>query len=126
MIELLSKNIIHPLQYLLIGFALLIFYTLLLSISEYVVFSFAYIIASTAIISLITIYSYSILSDKLKTGVIAGVLIILYGYLYILLQLQDFALLLGSLGLFVVLSVVMYLTRNINWFEIMNSSNQET
>jgi inner membrane protein len=126
MIELLSKKIIHPLQYLLIGFALLIFYTLLLSISEYVVFSYAYIIASTAIISLITVYSYSVLSDKLKTGVISGVLIILYGYLYILLQLQDFALLLGSIGLFVVLSVVMYLTRNINWFEIMNSPNQET
>jgi inner membrane protein len=126
MIELLGKKIIHPLQYLLIGFALLIFYTLLLSISEYVVFSFAYIIASTAIISLITIYSYSVLSDILKTGVISGVLIILYGYLYILLQLQDFALLLGSIGLFVVLSVVMYLTRNINWFEIMSSPKQET
>jgi inner membrane protein len=124
MIELLSKNIIHPLQYLLIGFALLIFYTLLLSISEYLVFSLAYVIASAAIISLITVYSYSVLSDILKTGVISGILIILYGYLYILLQLQDYALLMGSIGLFVVLSIVMYLTRNINWFEIMSSPDQ--
>lgn len=124
MIELLSKKIIHPIQYLLIGFALLIFYTLLLSISEYVVFQLAYIIAAAAIIGLITIYSYSVLSDKLKSGIIFGVLIILYGYLYILLQLQDYALLLGSLGLFVVLSVVMYLTRNINWFEIMSTEDE--
>lgn len=123
MIELLSKKIIHPIQYLLIGFALLIFYTLLLSISEYVVFQLAYLIAAAAIIGLITIYSYSVLSDKLKSGIIFGVLVILYGYLYILLQLQDYALLLGSMGLFVVLSVVMYLTRNINWFEIMNSQD---
>ena len=124
MIELLSKKIIHPIQYLLIGFALLIFYTLLLSISEYVVFQLAYLIAAAAIICLITVYSYSVLSDKLKSGLILGVLIILYGYLYILLQLQDYALLLGSLGLFVVLSLVMYLTRNINWFEIMSSQNE--
>ncbi|MCP9290800.1 cell envelope integrity protein CreD [Gracilimonas sediminicola] len=124
MIELLSKKIIHPIQYLLIGFALLIFYTLLLSISEYVVFQLAYVIAAAAIIGLITIYSYSVLSDKLKSGIIFGVLIILYGYLYILLQLQDYALLLGSLGLFVVLSVVMYLTRNINWFEIMSTEDE--
>lgn len=125
MIELLSKKIIHPVQYLLIGLALLIFYTLLLSISEYIVFKLAYLIASAAIILLITVYSYSVLSDKLKTGIIFGTLTILYGYLYILLQLQDYALLLGSIGLFVVLATVMYLTRNINWFEVMSSPQEE-
>ena len=124
MIELLSINSIHPVQYLLIGFALLIFYTLLLSISEYVVFGLAYLIASVAIISLITIYSYTVLSDSSKTGVVLGVLSLLYGYLYILLQLQDVALLMGSIGLFLVLACVMYLTRNIDWFEIMASSDQ--
>jgi inner membrane protein len=91
-----------------------------------VVFQLAYVIAAAAIIGLITIYSYNVLSDKLKSGIIFGVLIILYGYLYILLQLQDYALLLGSLGLFVVLSVVMYLTRNINWFEIMSTEDEPT
>lgn len=125
MIELLSQNIIHPVQYLLIGFALLIFYILLLSISEYMLFKFAYLIASGAIIGMITIYSYGVLSDKLKSAIIFGVLIVLYGYLYILLQLQDFALLLGSLGLFAVLAIVMYLTRNINWFEIMSNQNKD-
>lgn len=120
MMELLGKKIIHPVQYLLIGFALLIFYTLLLSISEYLIFKMAYLIAAAAIILLISVYAYSILADLRKTGVISGVLIILYGYLYILLQLQDYALLMGSIGLFVVLAVVMYLTRSINWFEIMS------
>lgn len=120
MMELLSKKMIHPVQYLLTGFALLIFYTLLLSISEYLLFGTAYLIASAAIILLISIYSYSVLSDRRNTGIIFGVLVILYGYLYILMQLQDYALLLGSLGLFIVLALVMYLTRNIDWFEIMS------
>lgn len=124
MIELLSKKVIHPVQYLLIGFALLIFYTLLLSISEYLVFKVAYLLASAVIILLITIYSYSVLSDKLKTGIIFGVLVILYGYLYILMQLQDYALLMGSFGLFIVLALIMHLTRNIDWFEIMSHQNQ--
>ena len=124
MIELLSKKGIHPVQYLLIGFALLIFYTLLLSISEYLVFKTAYLLAAAAIILLITIYSHSVLSDKFKTGIIFGVLIILYGYLYILMQMQDYALLMGSFGLFIVLALVMYLTRNIDWFETMSSQEQ--
>jgi inner membrane protein len=125
MIELLSKKIIHPVQYLLIGLALLIFYTLLLSISEYLVFKVAYLLASAAIILLITIYSYSVLSDRLKTGIVFGILVILYGYLYILMQLQDYALLMGSLGLFIILALVMFLTRNIDWFEIMSHQNQD-
>lgn len=125
MFELLSKKVIHPVQYLLIGFAILIFYTLLLSVSEYLLFQSAYLLASAAIIILITIYSYSILSDKFKTGIIFGVLVILYGYLYILMQLQDYALLMGSIGLFIVLAAVMYLTRRIDWFEIMGNQSGE-
>ncbi len=125
MIELLSKRVIHPVQYLLIGLSLLIFYTLLLSISEYLVFKVAYLLASAAIILLITIYSYSVLADKFKTGIVFGVLVILYGYLYILMQLQDYALLMGSLGLFVILALVMFLTRNIDWFEIMSHQNKD-
>ena len=125
MIELLSKKVIHPIQYLLIGFALLIFYTLLLSISEYLVFKYAYLIAALGIIILISLYTKSVLTNVLQTGIIAGVLIILYGYLYIILQLQDYALLMGSIGLFVVLAVVMYLTRRIDWFSIMSSPEKE-
>jgi len=126
MIELLSKKVIHPIQYLLIGFALLVFYTLLLSISEYLVFKYAYLIASAGIIALISFYAKSVLTDMLQTTIIAGILLILYGYLYIVLQLQDYALLMGSIGLFVVLAVVMYLTRKIDWFTILTNPESET
>ncbi|WP_340102922.1 cell envelope integrity protein CreD [Rhodohalobacter sp. 8-1] len=126
MIELLSGSIIHPVQYLLIGFALLIFYTLLLSISEYVVFGVAYLVAATAIVLLITTYSYMVLSNRRNTAIVFGVLSLLYGYLYVLLQLQDFALLFGSIGLFCVLACIMYLTRHIDWFEIMGNQSADT
>lgn len=124
MIELLSRKVIHPIQYLLIGFALLVFYTLLLSISEYLVFKQAYLIASVGVILLISLYAKSVLTNFLQTVIIAGVLILLYGYLYIILQLQDYALLMGSIGLFIILAVVMYLTRKIDWFVII--SNQQS
>jgi len=125
MIELLSRHTIHPIQYLLIGFALLVFYTLLLSISEYLIFAQAYWIASIAIIAMITLYARSVLANNLQTLVISGVLMLLYGYLFIILQLQDYALLMGSIGLFAVLAIVMYLTRKIDWFGIMDATNQQ-
>ncbi|NQV15797.1 cell envelope integrity protein CreD [bacterium] len=119
MIELLNKKMIHPIQYLLIGFSLLVFYTLLLSFSEHMVFQYAYLISSIAIITLITSYTRAVLKEMLQTGIILAILIFLYSYLYIVLQLQDFALLIGSIGLFVILSLVMYLTRRIDWFSTL-------
>ena len=123
MFELFGKKPIHPIQYLLIGIALLIFYTLLLSLSEHIAFGYAYTISAAAIILLITIYSHRILAESRRTGILLGVLTLLYGYLYILLQLQDYALLLGSIGLLTVLAAVMFLTRNIDWFEVMESQS---
>ncbi len=124
MIELLGEKVIHPIQYIFIGLALLIFYTLLLSLSEHIGFAFAYLIASLAIIFLISIYTKSILSNNLQSIIIFSVLSVLFGYLYIVLQLQDFALLMGSLGLFVILSIVMFITRNIDWFSILKSEEK--
>jgi inner membrane protein len=118
MIELLIKKALHPIQYLLIGMALVIFYTLLLSFSEHISFGFAYLIASAAIVILITLYTRSAAGSNLVALVIAGILSILYGVLYVILQLQDFALLFGSIGLFVTLALVMYITRRIDWFTI--------
>lgn len=122
MIELLNRKTIHPVQYLLVGFALLVFYTLLLSFSEHMLFKFAYLISSVAIIVLITIYTKSVLKSNLHTSLISGVLSVLYIYLYVILQLQDFALLMGSIGLFAVLSLVMFLTRKTDWFTILTVS----
>jgi len=125
MIEILNKQVMHPIQYLLIGFALLLFYTLLLSVSEHLGFQFSYVIASVAMTALIAGYTKAVLSNKLLAMVIAGILIILYGYLYVILQLQDYALLMGSVGLFVILALVMYLTRRIDWYAMWKTSTEE-
>ncbi len=126
MIELLNRKMIHPIQYLLIGFSLLVFYTLLLSFSEHMVFQYAYLISSVATIGLITSYTKAVLKDNQQTGIILAILVFLYVYLYIVLQLQDFALLIGSIGLFVILSVVMYLTRKIDWFSTLKLQSSDS
>jgi inner membrane protein len=119
MIELLNNKVLHPFQYLLIGFALVLFYTLLLSLSEHLGFDKAYWLAGAGILILVTGYTKSVLGNKIQTLLIAGVLTVLYGYLYIILQLQDYALLMGSLGLFIILANVMFLTRRVDWFTIL-------
>ena len=98
--------------------ALIIFYTLLVSISEHLTFGAGYLISSVATILLITGYARGILGKATLSAVVGCILTILYGYLYILLQLEDYALLLGSVGLFTILAVVMYLTRKINWYAV--------
>lgn len=123
MIELLNKKLMHPIQYLLIGFALLVFYSLLLAVSEHLRFDYAFLISSIATISLISLYTFSVLKNRIQTGIIFLVLLLLYVYLYIVVQLQDHALLIGSIGLFFILSLVMYLTRNIDWFSNLNNAN---
>lgn len=118
--EITSKKPIHPFQYLLVGLAMAIFYILLISISEFIAFGRAYLIAAAAIILLITLYAKFAISKTLsapRTIIIAAAFAALYGYLYILLQLQDMALIFGSIGLFAGLAIAMYSTRNINWYE---------
>ena len=114
--EVMLRLRVHPVQYLLIGLAIIIFYTLLLSISEQTNFGTAYLLSAGAVICLITSYAKAILKKKMVTLMVGGILAILYTYLYILLQLEDYALLMGSIGLFFVLSVIMYLTRKIDWY----------
>lgn len=114
-LELLNHNSIHPLQYILIGFGLCIFYILLLSISEQLYFNLAYLIASIMTIGIITWYSRSILKDKKLAYLVCGNLMILYGFIFAILQVQDYALLIGSFGLFIILAVVMYFSRKIDW-----------
>jgi inner membrane protein len=116
----ITSRPIHFIQYLLVGFAMVIFYTLLISISEFINFSLAYLVAAIAVVGLITAYAKFGIAKDLSAkniGVVALSLSFLYGYLYILLQLQDMALLYGSIGLFAALALIMYMTRNINWYE---------
>jgi inner membrane protein len=114
--EILNGFKIHPVQYLLVGLALIIFYTLLLSISEHVGFTWAYLISSGAIILLISLYSKTIFKENRLMALLAGILIILYGFLFVILRSEDYALLIGSIGLFIVLCVIMYLSRKIKWY----------
>jgi len=114
--EAFSPVSLHPMHYLLVGSALCLFYVLLLSISEHIPFAAAYGIASAGILVLISGYSLAILRGKRRALGMSGMLVILYGYLYVLLQAEDYALLLGSLGLFVILALVMFLTRRVDWY----------
>ena len=115
-VEIMQKKPFHPVQYVLVGLALVIFYTLLLSISEYLLFDQAYLIAAAATILLITMYAKSHFTSW-KTAVVFGsVLSALYGFIFILIRLEDTALIVGSIGLFIVLALVMYVSRKINWY----------
>ena len=116
-VEILTKKRIHPIQYLLVGIALILFYSLLLSISEQINFGIAYLVASIATIGLITAYTHSIFKNKMQTGGLAAMLCMLYIFLYVVLQLEDIALLIGSVGLFIILGIIMFFSRKINWYK---------
>jgi len=115
LIEWIYSRPIHSLQYLLVGFALCIFYTLLLSLSEYLGFNVAYGLAAVATIALIGWYVGSMLRSSKMSLFIIFLLAVQYGFVFTLIQLQDYALLMGSLGLFITLAVVMYFSRKIKW-----------
>jgi inner membrane protein len=116
--EVIAKVTLHPVQYALIGFALVIFYVLLLSISEHTSFNLAYAVSSVSIIGLVALYAKWITGDRKIAVIITCILTLLYAFLFVTLQLEDFALLLGSVGLFVILGLVMYLTRTVDWFAL--------
>lgn len=116
MYEIISKHRIHPIQYILAGAAISIFYLLLLSFSEHVGFNTAYIIAGVAVVTLVFFYSLSFI-PKIKHSVVTAVALAgSYLFIYVLLQLESFALLAGSIGLFILLALLMYFTRKINWY----------
>lgn len=114
-IELLKKKPVHPVQYLLVGISLIVFYSLLLSLTEHISFFWSYIIAASTIFILITFYAYSILKNIKTTAILSSILIIIYIFLYTLLQLMDYALLMGNIGLVIILALVMYFSRKVNW-----------
>lgn len=115
--ETLARLRIHPLQYLLIGAALCIFYLSLLALSELIPFGRAYLAAAGAATALVTGYSAAVLGRRLRAAVMGLELALIYGFLYITLQLQDYALVFGSAGLFAALATVMFTTRRVNWYE---------
>lgn len=116
--ELIKRLPIHPVQYLLVGLALAIFFLMLLSLSEHISFWGAYLISAGACIGLQMAYLSGVLKSWLRASGFAVMLTTLYGVLYGLLASEDNALLMGSLLLFAVLSVIMWATRKVNWYEL--------
>ena len=114
--EIMEKTRIHALQYLLVGLALCLCYSLLLSMSEHIGFSLAFLVASVPTIMLVGGDMLGIIKRMKPVFIMAGLLSVLYIYVFILIQLETFALLAGSLGLFVILAMVMYFSKKIDWF----------
>ena len=116
MFELMKELPIHPVQYLLVGFGLAIFFLLLVSFSEHMPFGFAYTVASTACIGLLTFYLSHVLRSLARGLSFGAMLTMLYTAIYGLLISEDNALILGSLMLFCVLAAVMFVTRKVDWY----------
>ncbi len=111
--DVVGKRRVPMLAYALVGLGLVLFFLLLLALAEYIGFTPAYALAAAALIGLIAAYSKAVLGGTARAAVIGGVLSLLYGTLYVLLQLEDYALLAGSLILFAALAVLMYVTRHV-------------
>jgi inner membrane protein len=116
--EVFHAALLHPMQYAFVGFALCVFYLLLVSISEHAAFDLAYTAAASVTTLLIAGYARAVLGGRRQGASVLGALAGLYGFLYLLLRLEDYALLAGSVGLFIILALVMYVTRQMNWYEL--------
>ena len=106
--EFRLRRHINVFQYLLIGLALVLFYSLLLSMSEHMAFALAYLIATLMTVGMVTIYLYGVLKVKKQALIIGAMLLFMYAYIFVLLNLESYALLVGSIGLFIILAVIMY------------------
>ena len=120
-LEMVKRWRIHPMQYLMIGAALVLFFLLLLSLSEHLDFRLAYLIGSTACITLLAHYLRHVLGGWRAGLGMGGLLVALYGVLYGILISEDNALMMGSLLLFGVLAAIMVATRKIDWYNVMGS-----
>lgn len=118
LIEVLAGVRVHPIQYLMLGGALCLFYLLELALSEHVGFPIAYALASVAVIGMVGGYSLAVLRRVTRAAIVAVGVAILYGYLYLLLMNEDYALLIGSVGLFVILAAIMFVTRRVDWYTV--------
>lgn len=122
LVEILTKRRIHPFQYTLVGLSLSLFYVLLISLSEHSNFNTAYLISALSVVSMISLYSLSVFKSKKHSLLLVATLVGIYGFLFVTLQLTDYALLMGSIGLTLILALTMYFTRNIDWYRINEDS----
>ncbi|MEZ4755571.1 MAG: cell envelope integrity protein CreD [Flavobacteriales bacterium] len=114
-VEVLQELRIHPIQYLLVGFALSLFYTLLIAFSEHIGFAKAYILSAVAVIGLVVAYSHSVFKVQRASQLLGLIMLLVFGFMFALIHQQDYALLFGSIGLFITLALVMWVSRRIDW-----------
>ena len=122
--EMFFKLRLHPFQYLLIGFSLSVFYLLLLSLSEYLYFDWAFVLSSLSTVVLISGYCMVVLGNKRRGLSTAGIFLLLYGFIFVLVKAEQLSLLMGAIGIWMFLAAVMYLTRKIDWYNI-NQTTEE-
>jgi inner membrane protein len=123
--EVMKSMRLHPMQYLLVGCALSVFYLLLVSLSEHIDFGRAYLIASLTNAGLIGLYIGAVLESRLRAAVFTGLLLLLYGMLYVILCSEDNALLMGSLLIFAILALVMVITRKLDWYRVADQLSSQ-
>jgi inner membrane protein len=123
--ELLTGRRVHPVQYLLVGLALSLFFLLLLSLSEHLPFLVAYLIAAGAAAAVLTQYAAAMLGGWLRGLAFGGGIALLYGALYVLLSREQTALVIGAVLLFAVLAAVMTLTRKLDWYRLGGQRDAE-
>jgi inner membrane protein len=116
LVEITNKIRIHPFQYILVGAALIIYYTLLLSLSEHFGYNIAYVIASFATVGLVSLYSKTFLQDYKLVILFTLLLMVFYSFIFVITVQQDYALLIGSIGLFTIVGTLMYFSRKIQWY----------
>ena len=115
--EHLSGRAVHPIQYALMGLALSVFFLLLLALAEHIGFGAAYLTAAVALCALLGVYLAGAMSSSRAGATAGGYFAVLYGFMYLLVTSDDYALLAGALGLFAILAVAMLLTRKMNWYQ---------
>ena len=119
--EVIKKKRIHIIQYILIGAAMVLFYTLLLALSEHIGFNLAYLTASVATVLLIGSFIKSITKDQKSALLLSSILGLFYLFIYILMQLRDYSLIAGTIGIFIILAILMRVSTKINWYQFDNS-----
>lgn len=117
LVEITRKVRIHPFQYILIGAALIIYYTLLLSFSEQIGYNAAYAVASVSTVALISLYSKSFLKDRGLVALFTSLLVVFYTFIFVIILQQDFSLIIGSVGLFLIVGALMYFSRKVSWYK---------
>ena len=115
--EIIKNQRIHIVQYILIGAAMVLFYSLLLAISEHLGFNTAYFVAALATIGLIASFIHLITKQRNTAFLFAAILGLFYTFIYVLMQLRDYSLIVGTIGIFIILAVLMRVSTKVNWFQ---------